>query len=56
MSELPPICPDGKHEWRKHRVSGCGYGSGDHVTDEGIVIVDESPARDGASLINAFYY
>lgn len=36
--ELPPICPDGEHDWIEASVHGCGALPDDHVLEEAIVI------------------
>jgi hypothetical protein len=38
--ELPKLCPDAgkQHRWAVITVHGCGYNSGDHATDEALVL------------------
>lgn len=47
--ELPPICPDGAHEWVKSTVAYCGWDVSDQVLDEAIVF--SNPTRDGPGVV-----
>jgi len=39
-SELPPICPDGEHNWGiDSSIHGCGHSSGDHAVGELMVML-----------------